>query len=242
MTSEETGVTMPAPVGARRDLGDACVEEALSIIAQRGLEALSLREVARRLGVSHQAPYKHYPSRDHLLAEVIRRCFERFATAMRSAQSEAGPEGALRALGETYLSFAAAHPLEYRLMFGTPWPRATDTAILKPSATAAFAVLAETLHRLDPSAGSDRTRLDALFVWATMHGLATLRGSNALDCVGVPTLAGDAMSDHAMNRIGDALTAHHRGPALADPSVLTAEIEHRASPAVSWPAEQRPKS
>jgi AcrR family transcriptional regulator len=41
------------------------------IIGERGIEELSLREVARRLGVSHQAPYKHFPSRDHLLAEVV---------------------------------------------------------------------------------------------------------------------------------------------------------------------------
>jgi hypothetical protein len=61
------------------ELRDACIVAAQEVIAERGVENLSLREVARKLGVSHQAPYKHYPSRDHLLAEVMRRCFQRFA-------------------------------------------------------------------------------------------------------------------------------------------------------------------
>jgi AcrR family transcriptional regulator len=61
------------------DLRDACIVAAQEVIAERGVENLSLRDVARKLGVSHQAPYRHYPSRDHLLAEVMRRCFQRFA-------------------------------------------------------------------------------------------------------------------------------------------------------------------
>ena len=68
---------MPAPkTEPPLELRDACIVAAQEIIAERGLENLSLREVARKLGVSHQAPYKHYPSRDHLLAEVMRRCFQ----------------------------------------------------------------------------------------------------------------------------------------------------------------------
>jgi AcrR family transcriptional regulator len=60
-------------------LRDACVEAARVVICRDGIENLSLRDVARQLGVSHQAPYKHYASRDHLLAEVVRRSFEQFA-------------------------------------------------------------------------------------------------------------------------------------------------------------------
>jgi AcrR family transcriptional regulator len=51
----------------------------LAIIDSAGLEQLSLREVARRLYVSHQAPYRHFASRDHLLAEIVARAFEAFA-------------------------------------------------------------------------------------------------------------------------------------------------------------------
>ena len=74
------------PISKASDPGlkAACLKAAREAIAEHGLEQLSLREVARRLGVSHQAPYKHFPSRDHLLAEVIRQCFEDFAASLLS--------------------------------------------------------------------------------------------------------------------------------------------------------------
>ena len=116
-----------APMAAAIDLKNACVRAAREVIAERGIEALSLRDVARKLGVSHQAPYKHYPSRDHLLAEVMGRCFAEFARALDGREESDQPAQDLGALGRSYLRYAAEHPLEYRLMFGTPWPHAGRT-------------------------------------------------------------------------------------------------------------------
>ena len=64
-------------------LREACLTEALDAIREKGVEALSLRDVARRLKVSHQAPYKHFSSKDHLLAEVISRCLRDFADHLK---------------------------------------------------------------------------------------------------------------------------------------------------------------
>jgi AcrR family transcriptional regulator len=61
------------------DLKEACVQAAREVIAEQGVEGLSMRDVARKLGISHQAPYRHFESRDHLLAEIMRRCFVDFA-------------------------------------------------------------------------------------------------------------------------------------------------------------------
>ena len=61
------------------ELKEACIQAAREVITERGVEGLSMRDVARRLDISHQAPYRHFPSRDHLLAEIMRRCFEDFA-------------------------------------------------------------------------------------------------------------------------------------------------------------------
>ena len=129
------------------ELRDACIVAAQEVIAERGIENLSLRDVARKLGVSHQAPYKHYPSRDHLLAEVMRRCFQRFAAHLDARQRFDDPAQDLESLGVQYLSYAQEHPLEYRLMFSTTWPESAEALDLITDATHAFDVLRGVLKR-----------------------------------------------------------------------------------------------
>ncbi len=161
------------------NLRDACVEAAREVIAQEGIERLSLRDVARRLGVSHQAPYRHFPTREHLLAEVMRRCYAQFAEHLQDRPSLSDPHADLHALGERYLGFALSHPLEYRLMFSTPWPQATEQAELTADANQAFDTLRHVMARVhgvkSPTPAVD---LDALFVWSTMHGLAGILSAN----------------------------------------------------------------
>ncbi len=165
------------------DLRDACVSAAREAIAERGIESLSLRDVARRLGVSHQAPYKHYPSRDHLLAEVMRRCYQHFAAALDSRPPHDDPREDLHALGEQYLSYAREHPLEYQLMFSTTWPEAAHDAELAKDAAHAFDILRKVLRRIhgDSAAMRERVELDALYIWSTIHGLAGVLNGN---CIG----------------------------------------------------------
>ena len=161
------------------NLRDACVEAAREVIAQEGIEHLSLRDVARRLGVSHQAPYRHFPTREHLLAEVMRRCYAQFAEHLQDRPSASDPHADLHALGERYLSFALSHPLEYRLMFNTPWPKTAEQPELVDHANQAFDTLRRVMARVhgvkSPTQAVD---LDALFVWSTMHGLAGILSAN----------------------------------------------------------------
>ena len=150
-------------------------DRARAIIAEHGVEGLSLREVARRLGVSHQAPYKHYPSRDHLLAEVIARAYAAFAAHLDARPHHDDPHADLHAMGEAYLSYALSHPLEYRLMFGTPLPDPAAHPDMMRQSRHAFALLRDAIARLDrPEAGHAAPELDAMYVWATVHGLASL--------------------------------------------------------------------
>src|SRR5688572_12846215 len=104
------------------DLREACISEALEIIAKGGIDSLSLRDVARRLGVSHQAPYKHFPSRDHILAEVVGRAYASFAAHIEKRPRSEDPYEDLGNLGRSYMEYARKHPLHYQLMFGTPLP------------------------------------------------------------------------------------------------------------------------
>jgi AcrR family transcriptional regulator len=167
---------------AALELKDACIEAAQAVIAEHGIEKLSLRDVARRLNVSHQAPYKHYPSRDHLLAEVIRRCFRRFTVALNSRKRSDEPIEDMRALGTSYLTFALQNPLEYRLMFGTPWPQVEASPDLVIDSRHSFNVLRDALTPLyaGTGAGADVIDADAMFVWSTMHGLATILQSQVM--------------------------------------------------------------
>ena len=127
------------------DLKEACIQAAREVIAEQGIEGLSLRDVARKLGVSHQAPYRHYPSRDHLLAAIMQRCFEDFANFLDQA-SKAHVSDALLGMGQAYMHYAAQHPLEYRLMFGTPWPEPAAHPELVCHAVHAFDLLRQHLQ------------------------------------------------------------------------------------------------
>jgi AcrR family transcriptional regulator len=188
-------------------LRDACVQAARELIAERGIENLSLREVARRLGVSHQAPYKHYPSRDHLLCEVMRRCFRHFAEHLHQRPRFDDVEQDLESLGKQYLAYAREHALEYRLMFGSPWPHSADEAGLLQEARQALDVLRDVLRRKHghSAAARQRVELDALYIWSTMHGLAGVMGGQVVSRLGhSPKLLDQAVA-HAMQRMGQGL-------------------------------------
>lgn len=167
---------------AEAGLKSACLRAARETIAERGLEQLSLREVARRLGVSHQAPYRHFPSRDHLLAEVIGECFQDFARYLDDREKLEGPQQDLGCMGERYLQFAMERPLEYRLMFNTPWPEPAEEVGLVRNALHAFNILRENLSGIHGH-GADAQKLvdqDAMLIWSAMHGLCSIMQSSAM--------------------------------------------------------------
>lgn len=202
---------MAHPAARTRSLREDCLREALAIIDEAGVEGLSLREVARRLGVSHQAPYKHFPSRDHLLAEVVRRAFAAFARHLDDRPRGENPADDLAALGRAYLAYAREHPLPYRLMFGTPLPDPAHHPEMMRSARHAFALLRDCLDRMgaDGSKGvpSEATDLDALFVWSAVHGLASILQTGALSTLGLPPAVLASSPSHTLLRIGAALGA-----------------------------------
>lgn len=195
------------------DLREACVNEAMTVIEQSGVEALSLREVARRLGVSHQAPYRHYPTRDHLLAEVVRRVFDDFARHLDDHPATSDPLADLSAIGAAYMAYARSRPLQYRLMFATPLPDAGRHPAMMQSARHAFAVLSRAVGRLHaasrPGASDEAqvVQLDALYIWATVHGMASIMQSPAIATLGLPVPVHEAIQPHVMARLHAALQA-----------------------------------
>jgi len=193
-----------APGGTHhKSVKEDCVRKAIEVIAKEGLEGLSLRAVARALGISHQAPYKHFPSRDHLLAEVIRRCLIEFAQALRDSGMDAAgkplpPQDAMRQLGKSYLEYAAQNPLAYRLMFSTPWPDAARALDLSSDARAAFDILVECISRLKPDSPNASLRADALFIWTSIHGVAGAIESHAMGYLDFDQAETTQALEHAM--------------------------------------------
>lgn len=188
---------------------DACIDTALEIIEADGVEQLSLREVARRLGVSHQAPYKHFSTRDHILAAVVARCYAEFAAWLEARPRHEDGWADLGEMGLAYLSYAREFPLKYRLMFNAPLPAPADHPEMMEQARHAFMILQTRLSSLnvrDVAVAADHpARHDALFTWSCLHGLASLMQSDVLHTLPLDAADRDIAVARLMARLGAAL-------------------------------------
>ena len=207
--SAPPAMTPDANQPSRLDLREACITEATAIIESRGIESLSLREVARRLGVSHQAPYRHFPSRDHVLAEVIRRSFAEFAAALNAPPQTDNIGADALAMGMAYVHFALSRPLQYRLIFGGALPDPQRHGEMLQGARAAFGVLQTLLNRIFTERGQpfDQEAIDreALFIWSSLHGIVSLMRSDALDTLELSPETRNGFAMTALQRVGIAL-------------------------------------
>jgi AcrR family transcriptional regulator len=166
------------------NLAPALVVAALELLDETQDWDFSLREVARRAGVSHNAPYKHFPEKRDLLAAVAARGFEVLAEhTLSSLKGLTDARARLLACGRTFVAHGIANPALYRLMFSAVLtsPEAGRPAIEKAAATKARAVLDATLAdavrsgAFPPSMANPREGAAAsLAVWSILHGLTML--------------------------------------------------------------------
>ena len=185
-------------------LRERVLEQSLKIIESSGVEQLSLRAVARDLGVSHQAPYKHFASRDHVVAELTARAYGAFSQALSRASKDLNPHARLTAMGVAYLDYAAQNPLHYRLMFETELPAPHAHPDMLAKARSAFEMLMDALAALPERTNAQRARIEAeaLFIWSSLHGAASLARSPALDTL---TLSAGVRDGHVQRTL-DALS------------------------------------
>jgi AcrR family transcriptional regulator len=142
------------------NLRPAVLRAAGKMLEKHGLASLSVREVARRAKVSHNAPYRHFPDRESLLASLAAEGFERLGEALSKVPANR--------MGEAYVSFALQNPERFRLMFGgrispEKYPE------LKSRAAAAFGEVEKSFGGL----GGDAPRAAAA-AWSLVHGLSHL--------------------------------------------------------------------
>ena len=188
------------------DLRRRLIEVGEEVLAERGLAALSLREVARRLGVSHNAPFKHFASREALLAAIAAQGFEELAERLGAATAgEPGLEG-MMARGVAYVTFALERPAVFRLMFGGE----LDPAEHPDMANRAAASLEGMTRRIGETFGEEALGDATLSAWAFGHGLASL----LLDGQIPPALRA-GRSDQELARDVVAAIAHGMGMAAS---------------------------
>ncbi len=190
------------------DLRRALIETALRLVTEDQDWAFSLREVARRAGVSHRAPYNHFPEKLDLLAATAVVGFERLRDGMRRAMVGIDdPEALLVAICRTYVCLGLDNPALYRLMFG---PALSDSgSVDRPTVASlagaeARAVLKDVIllgaragvFAVSPDDPQDAF-LTAMSVWSAVHGLTML----AIDRIPHSDLPTDELIDKLLRMV-----------------------------------------
>lgn len=158
------------------NLKQALLKASLAIIRKSGPGAFTLREVARRAGVSHNAPYRHFHNKEDLLAALAAEGFDRLAAAMnKAAETASGAFERFRASGRGYVQFALRHPQHFAVMFDVPW-RPEQYPEARAAGDRAFGLLVGFVEACQAEALLPRgdPKPYALLAWATVHGVAKL--------------------------------------------------------------------
>jgi AcrR family transcriptional regulator len=154
------------------DLRDALVHAALREAEGGGPEAISLKALAKQLGVSQPAPYRHFADREALLAAVTAEAFRQFSAVMREAISKPSKRSKLSRFAQASLAFGLRRNGIYRLMFASRvMACASKDSELHAAAMETFALVLEALEA--PAVGLLRERF-ALQIWAALHGVIML--------------------------------------------------------------------
>ena len=171
MTSETTGAS-----GRRggRDLRSELLRTSRELLDESGPSALSMREVARRAGCTHQAPYHYFANREAILAALVCEGFDELADRLAVAYDGLGDadlHAVLVASGNAYVEFALRHPGVFRVMFR---PDVCDPERF-PEVVQAGQRARRELARLAKAVMGDGAQVEAeMLIWSGVHGLASL--------------------------------------------------------------------
>ena len=156
------------------DLRRALIDEALLMLRDVRPEALSMRELARRLGVSLGAPHHHFAEKDELFAAIAQVAFAELAASIAAKLTREPDSVAKLALAaHAYLAFAQAEPMRYRVMYLPQLADRTRFAALHETGGHALSLLSAGFERA--GVPSERARARAIACWSALHGFAMLR-------------------------------------------------------------------
>jgi AcrR family transcriptional regulator len=159
------------------DLRRALLEASLALVDEAGIGALSLREVARKAGVSHNAPYHHFRDKGSLLSAIAEEGFAELAREMSEARAAAPDARArLEACGLAYVRFALESPARFKVMFRPELAAPSEEGAVARSSTPALDTLTGAIIQAQEAGlapAGDPMPL-VLTCWSAVHGLASL--------------------------------------------------------------------
>ena len=194
------------------DLRTALIEAALEIIDEMGPQGLTIRKVAHRAGVSHAAPYRHFPDKDDLILAVVERGFELLDEEMERARAAAGddPIAQFAASGEAYLDFALNYPAYYRVMFSGDLLASKGNEALRHTSASSFVRMIDDL-KMAQDIGLVRQgdpTLQAISIVSTVHGFVSLVNDNRIGHLVGDSYSGQDIQDFVMSAMFEGLGAY----------------------------------
>lgn len=164
-------------------LREALIEKALEIIDRDGVGALTIRRLAREVGVSHAAPRYHFSDKAALIVALATEGFRLLTERFAPCAEIADPHERFRELGRAYITFAFDHPAYYRLMFGTQIDIGDDMPVYIDEGDQSFGALVDAvsqlIYRPERSEEDNRRRIEAASItaWTHVHGVVMMWGA-----------------------------------------------------------------
>lgn len=200
------------------------LEASIALIEEEGLAKLSMREVARRAGVTHQAPYHYFADREAILGEIAEAGFRLLSESVQRAiatEHGAKPHAAacMETMGRAYVEFAVSHPAHFRIMFRPELVDLENCPGARAEGDNAFGMLTRVVHEavLEGLPAYPSESALVAMIWSVAHGLACLLLDGSL-ANKLPNSARDAQIREVMSAFGAMLRAGMAREAEAKPN------------------------
>ncbi len=182
------------------DLRHAVIDTALQIIAEQGIESLTLREIAQRIGVSRMAPYRHFENKAVLLVTLAEEGFQSLFTCTQAALAQSPPDllTRLQAACVAYILYAVDNPVHYRVMFDSSlsnrkiYPSLYAAALQNFNCLMKIIIECQQNKLIRPGDAQEIAQIH----WSLLHGLSMLyidRQFATMGCAPIEELANSAM-------------------------------------------------
>lgn len=160
------------------DLKNALIQAGIDIISEKGIQELSIRNAAKRIGVSHTAPYRHFKSKEELVVAIAVKGFDILENTIEKAVanlSKSDPSALIEGC-RAYIQFAISHPNYYRIMFGDIIKNKTDYPDFFKAYDISFQKLIHIIVNQVNHHKKDKIDLEitAIAVWSMLHGYCLL--------------------------------------------------------------------